>query len=207
MKIFKLTAMLAAAAFFSGAATASTVSFTEGQRAQVAGSTVIVPRDAAGSRPGFDLGAVGSSTEVHGRIVESNDFYTFSSGRVFSVNWIFGGFDLEAGGTVADSGLTAVPFDETGGPVDIFLTDLSTDTVVASVFGLVTNIISGTENIFGTSFAAGNYELSLHGQGGPLDDALYDITISAVPLPAGFLLMGSALGGLVLVRRRKQKTA
>lgn len=42
---------------------------------------------------------------------------------------------------------------------------------------------------------------------GRADAALAAINISAVPLPAGLLLMGTALGGLGLTRRRKNKKA
>lgn len=34
-----------------------------------------------------------------------------------------------------------------------------------------------------------------------------EVAVSAVPLPAGFLLLGTALGGFAAVRRRKAKTA
>lgn len=207
MKIFKLAAVVAAATLIGTGVSAATIGYTEGKRATVAGTVDIIGPDVTATAPGFDLGNIGLSTAIHGRIVESNDFYQFTSSQDFKVDWIFGGFDLENGGSAAQSGFTSVPFSTNGGPIDIVLRDLATDTVVASVAGLVTEIIAGPSNIFGAVFAGGNYELGIFGNAvNPEYDALYDIKISAVPLPAGILLMGTALGGLGLMRRRKRTT-
>lgn len=67
--------------------------------------------------------------------------------------------------------------------------------------------LTGTQFTFSVGLA--NPGLGFGGTGnddsGQRDYALAGIEISAVPLPAGMLLFGSALGGLGLMRRRKQK--
>ena len=105
--------------------------------------------------------------------------------------------------------------------LDLFLNSTGTDSEFANI--LVDGVASGVP-VFGavvpTSEGVGLGEqtgLSLNGYSftffaspsndgvGQPDFALAGLEISAVPLPAGFLLLGTALGGLGVARRRKKK--
>lgn len=78
--------------------------------------------------------------------------------------------------------------------------------------GLVSDSYTGgprgwTEYVFSFEVAtAGSYMLSFDARGNSnsLGGLLDDVAINAVPLPAGMLLLGTALGGLGLARRRKK---
>lgn len=209
MKLRKLISTTAVALVVTAAAAqAATFAWTEGMRAQVAGTDLINPDvDATNSPPGFNIGTLGTSggnIDVHGRIVSRIDFYEFTSDRAFRVDWLFGGYDLAAGevnypgddNTV--SGLTSRAFGNGDqSPVNVFLNGTASD---GNTF--TADIVGGDSKIFGR-MAAGTYTLRVDGDFTRLD-ALYDIRIQAVPLPAGGLLLLTALGGLGIARRRRK---
>ncbi len=207
----KLTSTLfgvATALVVGSAATAATVNaVTEGQRDQVAGTSLVVPTDAASGAPGFDLGSVsnGENIDIHGRVVTQVDVYTFTTDRVAKVEWIFGGYDLELGGSETDSGLVAATGNpaspnvgQPGSDVDIFFDD-GGGPIAAAGNTFSTDIIAGDPLI--AVLGPGTY--SFHIDGSNQFDALYDIRISAVPLPAGAVLLLTGLAGLGIARRRR----
>ncbi len=209
MTFLRLTA--AAAALLVGtSASAATFIFTEGNRATIDSSTVVTndgtgTGDTAGGPPGFVLGTLnsGDDIELHGRIIEIDDRYTFTATAGFNLEWIFGGYQI--GGVQVDqdrSGFSGVPAPGPGDNTsDITLTNLGTLDVTSGTFTTDINQTNTMdENIFAGRFAAGTYELFIDG-GGPFD-ALYDIRISAVPLPAGAVLLLTGLAGLRLARRK-----
>ncbi len=207
MKLMKTISATVVALALTGAAHAATYIYTEGQRDQVAGSTVITPQDAANTSPGFDLGTAnaGDSIDIHGRIVTRTDYYTFTATESFTIEWIFGGYALENPGSVqypaddnTQSGLTSRPAGNgDNSPVNIYL-----DGVAAAGNTFTAEITSGDPTIFGR-MPAGTYVLSIDG-GFDFPDALYDIRIQAVPLPAGAVLLLTGLAGLGVARRRRR---
>ncbi len=208
MKIATKLISLAAAALMGTAASAATIGFTEGQRADVAGTTRIVPVDAASGMPGFDLGTINSGDDVnlHGRIVTQVDTYTFTATSAVKVKWIFGGYALAAGGFETDSGFVAAAggspkspsLGAPGSTADLMFTD-GMNVFTPSISPVSTDIVAGNPAII--SLAAGTYSFSINGLNS--DDALYDIQISAVPLPAGAVLLLTGLAGFGLARRRR----
>lgn len=201
MKIMNVMVGLGMLAMTSSAF-ATTTGFTEGVRTQVAGTTVITPTDAP-SNGGFDLGdltAVGDVISLHGRIVNAADAYTFSSATAFTVEFIFGGLTLANMTTTDTSGFT---FDTQGGPASNtsnFSLDDGMGTVLVEQF--MTEITGGPSLIF--SAGPGDYTFIIDGIP-PSGGALYDIQITAVPLPAALpLLLGGM--GLLGVFGRKKKT-
>ncbi|MEM1077506.1 MAG: VPLPA-CTERM sorting domain-containing protein [Pseudomonadota bacterium] len=223
--ITKLT--IAAAAFtlaYAGAASAATLTVTESQgqnRALVLDSVDL--DDAADSGGGFNLNALNGGNaftssddlQVHGRIVSSVDQFTFEISSTFNLDFDFDGYLLDAGGAIgADlSGLVdhdvVLAGDDpalvaSGKEVTISLTDSMMNSVSETFF---TNVSSATvmdSNIF-SNMAAGTYTLSIDGTQGSATGvaALYDLKISAVPLPAPALLLLAGLGGLVAARRKR----
>lgn len=171
---------------------AAVVDITEGNRAQVAGTTAI--GDAAGSSPGYDLGdlSLGDSVAVHGRLVNGVDYFNFSSDSAVEIEWIFGGYDLEGGGSVSESGFIR----EGSAGSNTALITLGGD--ASGSMSFTTPVTSGDPGIF--TVGAGNFTLSLDGGGGA---ALYDFRITAVPLPAAAWLFGSALLGFASIARRR----
>lgn len=203
----------AVAVFLGTTASAATIGITEGTRGLVAGTTAVAATDTSQNPAlAFDLDTLGTlgadSFEVYGRIVDSLDNFAFgfSSTASFRVSWIFGGYDLAAGGSVANSG-----FVSEGNAIKsatFNLLDADNGFSVVKTLTATTDITSGPELIF--SAGAGNYVLQVDGTGANAQGSgvgLYDVQISAVPLPAGFLLLGTALGGLGIARRRKTKKA
>lgn len=213
-----------ASLFLAATAHAATVTVTEGNgqnRALVAGSTDL--EDAPPGGTGFDLDALlggpfgeGDTIGIYGRIVSSVDrfTYSFTAGVNFDVLFDFDGYDLDNGDTVAAglSGLIDQSVVTSGGdPVN----DGGGKGVVISLFqGLTlidsnpytTNVTSATtsDNVIFGDVAAGSYTLVIDGSGGPNKGrpALYDIEISAVPLPLPGLLLVAGLGGLAALRRK-----
>ena len=174
--------------------------FTEGVRDQVAGTTVIVPTDATNTAPGFDVGSltsVGDSISIYGRIVNAADFYTFTSATAFNIDFIFGGLALENGGSTTTSGFV---FDTQGDDSDNtsdFSLQLGMNAAIVAQF--VTEVTGGNSLIF--SGGPGTYTFSIDGAGG---GALYDIKISAVPIPAALPLLLGGIGLLALFGRREK---
>jgi len=201
MKLRKTISMALAAIVLSGAAhAATTIGWTEGLRPQVAGTSLVSPTDANNAPPGFNLGTLGGgggTIDIYGRIVRNVDVYEFTSNRAFRVDWIFGGFDLEGGGSTAVSGFTSRPFGSAGSVSSIWLNGVG-----ANGNNFSTDITGGDSTIYGRQ-AAGTYTFAIDGLNE--DDALYDIRITAVPLPAGGVLLLSALGGLGFAARRRRK--
>lgn len=210
MNLFKSIMGAAALVAFSGAAQAATVSFTEGNRDQIVGSTVVNASgvDTPGTPPGFDLGTVSNadSIKLYGRVFGKTDFYQFVATDAFSLLWIFDGYSSVGANSVGqnaaagESGFVATPIDGTPNNAEFTLTNL--DTAASVSIDFATNVVQGAaENVFGGRFDAGNYSLVIAGEGPA--DALYDLQLTTVPLPAGALLLLTAIGGLGVARRRK----
>ena len=181
----------------TGTNAATVLTFTEGVREQVADTT---PIDGSLTNifPGYNLSSSlnpGDSIELYGTIGAAQDFFSFTSTAPVKIEWIFGGYSLDNGDSIADSGFVAV----TGSNTSTF--DITSNaTALSETF--VTGITSGIETIF-TLGAAGAYVLKIDGSG---DRALYDIRISAIPLPAAAWLFGSVLLGAGALRYRRRRT-
>ena len=205
----------------TGAATAATVLVSEGKRDQV--KDAIDLGDSPPVGVGYDLDALGGgpfgagdTIGIYGRIVYSLDRFTYSftlTGGTYRVAWDFDGYDLEAGGSVsaALSGLVdeaivdagGDPLDPGGKGVRIAIEDGGGTEILSRDY--TTNVSSVTghgRTIFG-SIGPGTYTLVVDGSVGPHVDrpALYDIELTAIPLPAGGLLLLTALGGMGAARR------
>lgn len=193
----KIAAALAVTLFAGvGIAEAATLKVTEGKRPAVVGSSKIGDVFAPGGADGFDVGSIdGNVVEIYGRVTSAVDLYVYdfvTSGGVF-IDFIFGGIET-VNGPVDLSGLTG----DDGKDV-LFELLAADDTVLASKL-FKTDITDGDANIF-THFGAGEYSLRISGT--TKQEALYDIRISAVPLPASVLLLLAGVGGLTVAARRK----
>ena len=191
----------------SNLATAVTVGVTEGSRPLVAGTTKFADSEepdfpVAASDGITTLASVGDSLEIYGRVVSANDYFTFTSDQAFTVDWIFGGYELADGTDVTTSGFVRVGSPNNTATFDLL--DSDGDSIFASGTAFTTNFTSGTSNIFGP-VKAGTYVLKISG-GGDNGAATYDVAVTAVPLPAAAWLFGSALVGAVVIGRRKRKS-
>ncbi|MEM9344366.1 MAG: VPLPA-CTERM sorting domain-containing protein [Pseudomonadota bacterium] len=194
----------------AGVADAATVAYTEGARPRVEGTTKL--SDVAGSASGAydvftnDGGALGGSFDigdvvrVYGRVVGGVDTYTFDTSTDFTIRFIFGGYDLANGGSVNESGFVS----ETVAEKTATFRLTNTDTNDIQTVTYTTDITGGNSFIF--AGGPGTYLFSIDGrgdQGRPV--GLYDLRITAVPLPASALLMLTALGGVAVASRRTRK--
>ncbi|WP_340108883.1 VPLPA-CTERM sorting domain-containing protein [Pikeienuella sp. HZG-20] len=207
MKI-KMLAIAAAGALsiassVAAATTGFTVGVTEGSRAIVDGTTKI--GDAPQGNGSYDLGAIGAGDTLglYGRIVSKVDQYKFqfSAASGFEVNFDFDGYEV-GGVHVAESGLVNESGSKKKGVA--FSLEDANGVQVASTGLLLTNITTGNPLLFGAS--AGSYFLVVDGSQGPFkgNAALYDLTISAVPLPAALPLLLAGLAGLAFISRRRR---
>ncbi len=226
--VSKFASVVITSAIMATGASAATVTYTEGNgqnRKLVADSSDLEDSPIPG---GFALGSFESDDvlQLHGRIVSSQDVfsYTFAFSGAFNVEFDLDGYQLAAGLTSSDlvdpdsgyetlSGLVGqvakggnpvagttvknVSFSLSGGGSTVsktFVTDvLASNTTDGFIF-------SGLGNV--------EYTLTVDGSLRPTSGAvaLYDLKISAVPIPAaGFMLLGG-LGGLAALRRRKSKS-
>src|SRR4051812_15331459 len=113
MRIVQGSILAAGALVLSTAvASATTMGYTEGARPLVAGTAPVLD-DADDQLPGFNLGALSmtglNTINLFGRITTSQDIYQFQTTSPFRVDFIFGGYDLAAGGHVSQSGFVADP--------------------------------------------------------------------------------------------------
>lgn len=213
MKLKSTILSTLAALALGTAASAATIGITEGNREHVIG-TVVAPATGTGiadtdefDLTGFGTLVSGSTLEIYGRIINNEDTYIFSSNREFRVQWIFDGYSTLESGFVADSGFVATPTGSAGAPANISITDLGTNTTtpgIASPFQ--TDIIAANGSniqVFSSKFSAGTYALTIDGLGNFPIDTQYDLRITAVPLPAGALLLLTGLAGLGVARRRQ----
>lgn len=208
MKNLLLCAAFTASAFLlSSVASAATVIITEGNRGLVAGSTTYSPIDAPGVEPGYHLDTIGlnedvDTIELHGRVVTDTDYFHFTATSSFTVEWIFDGYDLEAGGGSTVSGL--VGENSQNDPVNFTIAKNPNGGVPELSLSLLSNITSGESLLF--SGTAGDYILSFGGLENPV---LYDVRVSTVPLPAALPLMaaGMAIMSYFGWRRKKAATA
>ncbi|MEP0049531.1 MAG: VPLPA-CTERM sorting domain-containing protein [Roseobacter sp.] len=210
MKLAIFTGALALAAVVTTTASAAVVGITEGTRDLVNGTIAASPRDTS-SNPNraFDLDTLGSlgadSFEIYGRIVNAVDNFAFgfSSTSAFDVSWIFGGYTIDAGNVdVSASGFVSEGAAEKSATFNLL--DANDNFSVVETLTVTTDIIAGDALLF--SAGAGDYVLQIDGSGsnrGP-GVGLYDVSISAVPLPASSLLLLIGIGGLGVVKRRKK---
>ena len=158
--------------------------------------------DVAGSENLGDL--TGMTAGIAGRIVDSVDQFTFSTGTRFNIDFVnllnldgtdidgcegFDGSDCSEGSANNENGLIAMfTLDEANG---LSLSASFTSTVAAG-----TPIFSNV--------AGGAYTFTIDGISGEAGSA-YDIAISAVPVPASGLLFIAGLCSLAVVRRAVAK--
>lgn len=205
MNIMKSAVLAATLLAVPVAANAATVGFTEGNRSLVAGTTRISEAPASPASTTFNLGG-GDTVNLFGVIVGDADTYTINAATSFTVSFNFDGYTLRNGRTVQKSGFVARNPRQGNGSV-FSLVGGSTD--LTKYFR--TNIVSGDPLIF--SADAGTYTFSIDNRSSnPSKPARYDLAfvasdISAVPLPAGGLMLLSALGAAAVVRRRKKALA
>lgn len=204
MRVSGLVVALGCALFVGSAASAATIGYTEGIRPTVAGTIDINPPDVASGSPGFDVGDLGvgagefETIEIYGRIVGAKDTYNFSSSTDFIIEFIFGGYDLEGGGSVTESGFVK---DNSGGSSSNFsLTTLNGLVSFAVANPVMTDITSGASLLFAAT--AGDYIFMIDGL---TDAATYDIRIQAVPIPAALPLFLAGMGSIGLLGRRRRK--
>ena len=175
-------------------------SWTEGIRDQVAGTTVVnfpgnTPTVDVPTMDPLDLGTLtnpGDYITLHGRIVGQVDPYTFTSNvSAFKIEFIFGGVQLESGGSLNPTGFIA----ETMSPSDaVFSIGPATSASIS------TDVDTGNPLIF-ASTEMGTIDFVIDGTQGSTGPGLYDIKITAVPVPAAVWLFGSVLATLGLFRR------
>lgn len=213
MQIRKTISMAIAAIALAGGVQAATYTFVEGDRDDVIGATrVTADGSGADDTLSFDLTAItttlggGDIIDIHGRIIGFADEYKFDTNRNVRVTWIFNGYTTAAG-FVAKSGFVANPFDDTeSAPAELTVNPGAIGGVDSP---FLTNICATCTNdnikIFSQTFDPGTWTLNIDGLAGGGIDTYYDIRITAVPLPAGGLLLLTALGGLGIARRRRNK--
>jgi hypothetical protein len=193
MKIFKHFLLTCLLLISSSSYAAMVAGWTEGIRDQVAGTSIVPTVDVPTDTP-FDLGTLtnpGDYITLHGRIVGAVDPYTFTSNvSEFKIEFIFGGVELEDGSTLNPTGFIA----ETMLPSEAeFSIGPATST------SITTDVDSGNPLIFAsTEMGTIDFVIDGLGQTGP---GLYDIKITAVPVPAAVWLFGSVLATLGLFRR------
>jgi hypothetical protein len=208
----KIAAGLAAALLYAAPALGSTIGYTEGARPLVAGTTAIAD-NADDALPGYNLGTLSLSgvttINLYGRVETAHDIYQFQASAPFAVMFIFGGYDLAAGGHVSTSGFLADP----SVPSDPGNTSEFKLRITAPGDALVGDAIFTTPTTSGNSFifsatAPGTYRFRVdggidEGLGGP---AFYDLRIAATPLPAALPVFASGLGlGLAMLHSRRKR--
>ncbi|MEM0950258.1 MAG: VPLPA-CTERM sorting domain-containing protein [Pseudomonadota bacterium] len=233
--IGKLGIALVALVVAATSSSAATYTWTEGNgqnRKLVAGSTDL--EDANPGSPGFELNALafggtqddaaafgfGDSLQIHGRIVSSQDTFSFkfSFNSAFRVLFDLDGYEL-ADGLSSSIGTELEPLSglvdqvaRRGNPSDELGDEKAVRFILSGGAGpdqvrvFETNVLDGaTPFIFGGE-AGTEYVLTVDGNVQPTRniDALYDLRIVAVPLPAAGLLLLGALGGLAAFRRHKK---
>lgn len=158
--------------------------------------------DVRGIRAFGDI--TGKTAGIAGRIVNGVDRFSFTYNTRFNLDFVnlldtagghidgcegFDGSDCSVGSRNNEPGRTA-----------IFSLNNGVDPVLSAEF--TSSIAAGT-SIF-SNVAAGTYTFTVDGITGRAGSA-YDVAISAVPVPAGFPLLFSALGLAGLFSRRKLK--
>ncbi|GAB4523777.1 MAG: hypothetical protein Tsb0019_25730 [Roseibium sp.] len=203
----------AALALSTGFASAMTVqAVTEGTRAKVFDTIKTSPTDAASTSNGFTLNGgssllAGQSIDIYGRIVGAIDRFNFTSSSSVMIEWIFGGYFLDDNGSkgafVSDSGFV-LEGSSGGNTIDmaVYTPDASGTKIPAVSNPFSTNITGGSPTIFAL-LGPGSYTFEIDNSS-PSKAALYDIRISAVPIPAALPLLagGIAILGFAGWRRR-----
>ena len=216
MKHIVFASAVALAGLVGTTASAAVIGITEGTRDLVQGTTAVSSTDTS-SNPAdaYDFGALGSNTfEVYGRIVDSIDNFAFgfTATSAFEISWIFDGYNLDSDGSfVSESGFVSEAANDEKTATFRLLQETSPDVFVqvGADQDYTTDVLAGDEPLI-FSGLAGSYVLQIDGSGDNAPGSgvgLYDVQLSAVPLPAGILLLGTALGGLGIARSRKAKKA
>ena len=222
------TLLVAAALSLVSLGTAHAVTFTvtEGNghnRPQVLGSVDV--GDASSGGAGINLNTLSGNTfgaadtiGIYGRIVGATDrfTYTFTATQGFNVSFDFDGYDLQGGGSVAAgrSGLinqnivNGGDISSGGKGVQISLFSVALGSTIATR-DFITNVTSATASSAAIFWGVdpGKYRLIVDGSVGPMSStpALYDILVTAVPVPAALPLLASAFGVLGLLGWRRKR--
>jgi hypothetical protein len=202
MKLVHILAAVLAFGVTCSSAMAATISYTEGKRPTVLGTTDI-NSDASDTAPGFDLGGGvnlglgatdASQINLFGHIANRADHYQFNATSAFTISFNFGGYSTMAG-PVAQSG-----FIQKGADSNTSMFGLTG----APSVSFTTNLFAGPSLIF--TAGPGSYIFSIDGFGG---HALYDLQFTAlnniaiVPLPMSGMMLVLGLGGFGYMRRKK----
>lgn len=190
------------------ASTAATLSYTEGKRDTVLGSTKL--GDVKGVNRAFDIGdlGAGSSAYLYGRMVGAVDAYSFSSAKGTKISFAFGGFET-ASGIARTSGFVSLGANPNTSVFRIRNAANPSEIVAERTFTSgITSVYDNDESALIFSVGPGDYLFEINGRGQGNTGrtaALYDIEISAVPLPASSLLLLGGLGALGALRRKAKK--
>lgn len=211
----KSTTILLALTFALGAsaASAATVSITEGKRDTILGSTKIGDAKGSASRA-YDAGILGGgeTMHLHGRMVGAVDTFAIKSLGDMAVSFIFNGYQT-VNGRSRMSGFVGTGPDEN---ISVFrLLNASNPNEVVAERTYQSGVLSEASNgdtavIF--NVAAGEYlfQIDGSGQGNGRNAALYDVQfasaeVSPVPLPASALLLLAGVGALGAMRKTSRK--
>ncbi|MEO9575075.1 MAG: VPLPA-CTERM sorting domain-containing protein [Tateyamaria sp.] len=222
--IAKFATTASVLAVMATGASAATYTFTEGNgqnRKLVAGSTDLNDSPVP---DGIPLGSFANDDviQLHGRIVSSQDVftYTFAFASAFKVEFDLDGYEL-ATDLISSDGVSTfetisglVGQVEKGGNPETGSTKKAVAFTLARTGSSVTKSFTTdvwhdnpSDGFIFSGLGGFEYTLTVDGSLQPTQSAvaLYDLKISAVPIPAaGFMLLGG-LGGLAALRRRKGK--
>ncbi len=203
--------LAAALTLVASLAQAATVTYTEGKRETVLGSTKLGDVKGAPSRA-FDTGsfAEGDTLNIHGRMVGAVDTYAVGTTGKIQISFLFNGFQT-AVGLITTSGFIGTGRSENTSVFRLLSAANPSEVIAERTF--TSGISSEAENgdstlIFSAAPGAYLFQIDGSGQGNRRKAALYDVQISsltAVPLPASSLLLLGGLGALGAMRRKAKK--
>ncbi len=160
------------------------------------------PGDVVGTEAFGDI--TGLTAGIAGRIVNATDAFTFTYNSNFNIDFVnlldTAGVDIDACEGFDGSDCSVGSANNENGRTALFSLDNGFDPILSVEF--TSSIAAGT-SLF-SNVAAGTYTFTIDGKSGRAGSA-YDIAISAVPIPAGFPLLITALGLAGIVSRRKRK--
>jgi hypothetical protein len=146
-----------------------------------------------------DDGSIGGGLKVSGPVRVTYTFLGKEAGATNSAFEVAGGLSLSNNGAIG----TSIASTNDGGFVDFFYQTIGLSTSPAKIYNGGTSDLSELKIGFQLIDSDSAYAFFGDGRGdADYDDMTLRIDVAPVPLPAGLLLMGTALAGLGAIRRK-----